>query len=217
MRFAYSLLLALSLLSGPAEARVRVLCTIGDSLVAGGPILGANPSWTQLLQTARVGQRFAVVNIGVGGYTVSQIKSVWEAEYKGRGCTHVTILVGTNNFSAGASAVSVESDLNSLIASVEEDTSGDPAGINVTVCTVPPRGGSASWDGTKETQRLAFRTSLLARSDIVVVDLESMAGTGSPVEMAAAYRTSDFLHFSGTPTTGGSEKVKQLVTSAVSW
>lgn len=217
MRFVYSLLLALSLLSGPAEARARVLCTIGDSLVAGGPILGANPSWTQILQTSRVGEQFGVINVGVGGYTVSQIKAVWEAEYKGRGCTHAVILVGTNNLSAGDSAATVLAALNSLIASVQEDTSGSPSGVDVTVCTVPPRGGSASWDSTKETQRLSLRTSILALTGVTTVDLESMAGTGSPVEMAAAYRTSDMLHFNGAPTTGGSQKVADLINAAVTW
>jgi hypothetical protein len=50
-----------------------------------------------------------------------------------------------------------------------------------------------------------------------VVDLESMAGTGDPVEMAAAYRAADMLHFNGTSTTGGTAKVADLVDAAVSW
>jgi lysophospholipase L1-like esterase len=195
----------------------KLLMTIGDSLVAGGPILDGNPSWTQLLQSSRVGQQFGVVNVGVGGYTVSQIKAVWEAEYKGRGCTHAVILCGTNNLSAGDSAATVLAALQSLISSVQEDTSGSPSGVDVTVCTVPPRGGSASWDATKETHRLNLNTSILALPDIAAVSLESMAGTGDPVEMAAAYRTSDLLHFNGTPTTGGSQKVADLINAAVSW
>jgi lysophospholipase L1-like esterase len=217
MRFVYSLLLALSLVAAPAEARPRVLCTIGDSLVAGGPILGANPSWTQLLQTSRIGERFGVINVGVGGYTAAQIKAVWEAEYNGRGCTHAVVLVGTNNLSAGTSAASTFTDIESLVASIRADGSGDPNGINVTVLTVPPRGGSASWDGTKETQRLALNALILAMGADANVSLESMAGSGNPVEMAAAYRTSDLLHFNGTPTTGGSQEVTDLIDAAVSW
>jgi lysophospholipase L1-like esterase len=194
----------------------KLLMTIGDSLVAGGPILNGNPSWTQLLQSSRVGQQFGVVNVGVGGYTVSQIQAVFEAEYKGRGCTHAVILVGTNNLSAGDSAATVLAALQSLIASVQEDTSGAPSGVDVTVCTVPPRGGSASWNATKEEHRLSLRESILALP-LTTVDLESMAGTGDPVEMAAAYRTSDLLHFNGTPTTGGSQKVADLINAAVAW
>jgi hypothetical protein len=211
-------MVAVSLLLSPvADARVKVLCTIGDSLVAGGPVLGGNPSWTGLLQTERAGEMFGAVNGGVGGYTVAQAKALFEADYKGHGCTHLAILVITNDLASGTSAATAFATLELLVASAREDTSGDPAGINVTVLTVPPRGGSASWNGTKETQRLAVNVMILAMAADAVVDLEGMAGTGDPVEMAAAYRYSDLLHFNGTVTTGGSEKVKQLVSAAVSW
>lgn len=217
MRFIYSLLIASLLITGSAEARSTVFCAVGDSLVQGGPILNGNPGWPSILAQRRVGQGFAVINAGVGGYTAAQTLALFESELKGHGCTHLGVLACTNDFASGTSAATCLSTLQALIVSAQEDTSGDPNGITVTLLTVPPRGGSSPWDGTKETQRLAFRTSLLALSGVTVVDLEPMAGTGSPVEMATAYRASDKLHFNGTPVTGGTPEVANLVDAAVSW
>jgi hypothetical protein len=205
------------LVAASVDARPSLLCTVGDSLVAGGPVLSGNPNWTGLLQTARIGQKFGAVNGGVGGYTVAQAKTLYESDYKNKGCTHIVIMVGTNNLSAGDSAATVLAALESLVASAQEDTSGNPAGADVTITTVPPRGGSASWDATKEARRLSLNTSILALTGVTPVDLEGMAGTGDPVEMAAAYRYTDLLHYNGTVTTGGSEKVKQLIDAVVSW
>lgn len=196
---------------------VKLLLCLGDSLVQGGPILSGNPGWPSLLGSRRAGQKFGVINAGVGGYTVAQAKALYESDYQGKGCTHAAILVGTNNLANGDSAASIQSTLDALVTEMHADTSGSPTGINVTVLTVPPRGGSASWDGTKEVQRLALRTSVLAMTAEAKVDLESMAGTGDPVEMDAAYRAADMLHFNGTPTTGGTVKVADLVDAAVTW
>lgn len=196
---------------------VKLLLCIGDSLVQGGPILNGNPGWPSLLASRRSGRGFAIINAGVGGYTVAQAKALYESDYQGKGCTHAAILVGTNDLASSTSAATVQTTLDALVAEMRADTSGSPNGINATVLTVPPRGGSASWDATKETQRLALRTSILAMSNVTAVDLESMAGTGSPVEMGAAYRAADMLHFNGTPTTGGTVKVAALIDAAVSW
>ena len=217
MRLIRSLLLAVLFLSSPALARVKVLCTMGDSLTQGGPILNGNPGWPSLLQSRRAGQKFAVLNGGVGGYTAAQAKALFESDFKGHGCTHITILACTNDMASGTSAATCQATLDAFVSSARADTSGAPNGINVTVLTPPPRGGSASWDSPKETQRLALRTSILAMAADAVVDLESMAGTGSPVEMAAAYRAADMLHFNGTPTTGGTPEVADLIDATVSW
>lgn len=197
-----------------------MLLSLGDSLVAGGPILGTgNPNWTQILQTGRLGtsKALAANNAGVGGTTSAQALSLWTASYRGKGYTHLVILTGTNDLSAGTSAATVLANIQSIITSAQSDTSGRAGGVIVTVLTVPPRGGSTPWDSTKETQRLSLRTSILALTGVTPVDLESMAGTGSPVEMAVAYRTADLLHFNGTPTTGGSQKVADLINAAVTW
>lgn len=196
---------------------VKLLLCIGDSLVQGGPILNGNPGWPSLLASRRSGRGFAIINAGVGGYTVAQAKALYESDYQGKGCTHAAILVCTNNLASGDSAASCFSTLSALVTEMRADTSGSPNGIDVAVCTIPPRGGSASWDGTKETQRLALRTSILTMSNVTAVDLESMAGTGDPVEMAAAYRAADMLHFNGTAVTGGTVKVADLVDATVPW
>lgn len=196
---------------------VKIVLCLGDSLVAGGPILNGNPGWPSILQDRRDGEHVGVINAGVGGYTAAQALALFESDYKGRGCTHLVVLVGTNNLASGDSATSIKTTLDALVTSAREDTSGSPNGINVTVLTPPPRGGSAAWDSTKETQRLALRTSILAMGADAIVDLESMAGTGSPVEMAAAYRAADMLHFNGTLVTGGTVKVADLIDAAVEW
>lgn len=205
------------LFSAHASARVLVLCTIGDSLVAGGPILDGGPAWPSILRSRRVGGRFAVINGGVGGATAADAKALYESDYQGRGCTHAAILVGTNNLASGDSAASILATLEALAIEMRADTSGSPNGINVTVLTPPPRGGSVPWSNTKEAQRLALRTAILSMAVDAVVDLEPMAGTGSPVEMAAAYRTVDMLHFNGTPVTGGTVKVADLIDAEVPW
>lgn len=198
---------------------VKLLLCIGDSLVAGGPILSGNPGWPSLLASRRAGttNSIGVINAGMGGSTVAQAKALYESDFQGKGCTHAAILVCTNDLASSTSAASCFATLEALAAEMRADTSGISSGINVTVLTPPPRGGSASWDSTKETQRLALRTLILAMTNVTPVDLESMAGTGSPVEMAAAYRYPDMLHFNGTPSTGGTEKVADLVDAAVSW
>lgn len=219
MRLFTSLALSLLFLLAPepAHARVKVLCAIGDSQVAGGSILSGGQGWPSLLQTSRDGQLFGSINGGVGGSTAAAAKALYESNYQGRGCTHAVVLVGTNDLASSTAATAVQSTLNSLVTEMQADTSGAPSGINVTVLTVPPRGGSANWDATKETQRLALRTSILAMAADAVVDLEDMAGTGDPVEMAAAYRYSDLLHFNGTATTGGTQKVADLIDAVVTW
>lgn len=209
--------LLLAVLPTSAHARVKLLCTIGDSLVAGGPILAGNPGWTSLLQTRRAGELFGAINGGVGGTTVAQALALFESDYRGHGCTHMVILAGTNPLASGDSAASLLVTLEALIASARADTSGSPDGIDVTILTVPPRGGSTPWDGTKETQRLVLRTSILALTSALPIDLESMGCTGTPIEMCAAYRYSDLLHFNGTPVTGGSQKVFALIDAAVPW
>lgn len=196
---------------------VKTILCLGDSLVAGGPILNGNPGWPDILQTRRAGQKAGFINGGIGGYTAAQALALFESDFKGHGVTHLVLLVGTNNLASSASAATVQTTLDATVTSAKEDTSGSPDGIDVTVLTPPPRGGSASWDGTKEAQRLLLRTSILAMDADAVVDLEGMAGTGDPVEMAAAYRGADMLHFNGTPTTGGTAKVADLVDAAVSW
>lgn len=219
MRFISSIVLAVALLFAPqsAHARVKVVCDIGDSLVSGGPILAGNPGWPDITQTRRIGEMVATINGGVGGYTAAQALALFESDYKGHGCTHLTVLVGTNDLASSTSAAAVQTTLDAIVTSAREDTSGSPDGINVTMLTPPPRGGSASWDGTKEAQRLLLRTSILAMDVDAAVDLEAMAGTGDPVEMAAAYRNADMLHFNGTPVTGGTVKVADLLDAEVDW
>lgn len=217
MRITRSLLLALIVLASPAWAHPTVLCAIGDSLVSGGPIISGNPGWPSWLASRRSGENFAVINGGVGGYTAVQTKALYESDFQGKGCTHAAILVCTNDLASSMSAASCFATLQALVAEMRADTSGRPNGINVTVLTLPPRGGSGGWNGTMETQRGLLRTSILAMSDVTPVDLEGMAGTGSPVEMAVAYRAADMLHFNGTLVTGGTVKVADLVDAAVSW
>lgn len=212
------------IVASSATASPRMLLTLGDSLGAGGPILGttggaANPNWTEILQTRRIGTPKALsANVGaVGGSVPDETLTLFNATYKGKGYTHAVLITGTNRLAQGGSAAEVLASINAIISALQADTSGSASGINVTVLTVPPRGGSSPWDSTKEAQRLALRTSLLALTGVTVVDLEAMAGTGNPVEMAAAYRTSDMLHFNGTPVAGGSVKVADLIDAAVSW
>lgn len=196
--------------SGDA-ATVRLL-TLGDSIVAGGPIIGANPNWTELLQTRRAGTDFAANNAGVGGYTIAQTKALWDASYEGKGYTHAVLLVGTNDLASSTSAATVLTGINALVAEMIAD------GLDVTVCTVPPRGGSASWDSTKETQRLTLNTAIRAFTTSTPVNLDSaLGGVGSPLALSAATDGGDHLHPNGTATTGGHRLIGNAIDTAVSW
>lgn len=216
MRFvAVAILLA----SNIAFARPIVLCTLGDSLVAGGPILAGNPSWTQLLQTERVGGRFGVINAGLGGAIAAQAMSIFEDEYVGRGCTHLVVLVGTNNLASGDTAASIMATLEDIRDAAKADTSGLSTGMNVTICTVPPRGGSAGWDAGDETRRLALNALILAMTGVdAVVNLEpALGGTGDPLALSAAVDSGDHLHPNGTPVTGGQAVIADAIDAAVAW
>lgn len=192
----------------PAEAAPRLLVTLGDSIVAGGPIINGAPSWTELLQTRRIGERFAANNAGVGGYTAAQTLTLLDATYIGKGYTDAVVLVCTNNLANGDSAASCLVTLNTIIAHLTAN------GITVAVCTVPPRGGSAQWDGTKETQRLALNTSILALTTATPINLETaLGGVGSPLALAVGADSGDHLH----PNAIGHVAIADAIDAAVSW
>lgn len=190
----------------------KKVLTLGDSLVSGGPILNGSPSWTQLLQTRRIGEMVGVVNAGVGGYTTLQTTALFTASYADKGYTHAVVLVSTNPLASGETASTLRDQLEDLRDALRADTSsGWP--IDVTICTVPPRGGSASWDSTKEAQRLALNVSILAMSDITAVNLEGLGDVGSPLVLAAAYDSGDHLHLNGS----GHVAVADAIDATVSW
>lgn len=202
------LLLLLCLAALPAAAAPRLLVTLGDSIVAGGPIIGINPSWTELLQTRRIGERFGATNAGVGGYTAAQTSALWTATYLGKRYTHAVVLVGTNDLANGTSAAAILGTLNTLVTSLLTN------GIAVAVCTVPPRGGSASWDATKETQRLSLNTSIRALTTVTAVNLETaLGGVGSPLALAVSLDSGDALH----PNAAGHVAIADAIDAAVSW
>jgi lysophospholipase L1-like esterase len=206
-RFALAVVLVVAFVA--ATTPFRFVLTLGDSLVAGGPILAGSPNWTQLLQSRRNTQAFSADNAGVGTYTVLQTHALFDAQYKGRGYTDAVILVGTNPLSAGTSGATVYAQILDLVNALKAD-----GFTTIAVCTIPPRGGSASWDATKETQRLAANDLIRAMADVVVVDLEPvLGGTGSPLELNPSYRSADMLHLNGA----GQVPVADAIDAVVDW
>lgn len=193
------------------------LVTLGDSLVAGGPIIGDNPNWTQILQASRSTQNFAANNAGVGGSTVAQVHALWSASYESRGYTHGGVLVGTNDLASGAEAAAVISALTALVADMHAD------GLQSFICTIPPRGGSASWDSTKEARRVAVNDAIrdlpvTIGANVLVVDLETPLSDGaSPPALTSATDSGDHLHPNGTPITGGHPLIAAAVNASVLW
>jgi len=193
----------------------RMLLSLGDSIALGGPILDGSPDYTQLIQARRrPSHAIGVVNAGVGGDTSAGARSRWDAQCKGRGFTHIVICVGTNSLAAGIDWPAIVEDIDSIRASAQEDRSGSASGIDVTILGVPPRGGSAGWDATKEARRLALNAALRDLHDVTFVDLdEALGGSGDPLELDPAFDCGDRLH----PNGAGHVAIADAIDAEVPW
>lgn len=139
-----------------------------------------------------------VANLGVGGARLAAIVTRWQLY--GKPFPYGTLVAegGTNDLaldSANGTTLAA-----TFTAWIEEAVA---AGQQVVACTVFPRTNSPDWNGTKETQRLAFnsalRTYVLAHPAVLLVDGDVLLGDGATTPaLQAAYDYGDHLHLNGT-------------------
>lgn len=181
---------------------------IGDSITDGAYTV-VNTRWTDhLAQRLRsAGIILGVLNQGINSNTVTREAIDPASAYQGPaavdrferdvldrpGVRSVVIFAGTNDLSAGASAVQVFAGIRSMVGRAHQ------AGLCVVVGTVMPRGNTpiAPWDvALNEPQRQQLNALIRAQSDVEgIADFD--AATASPLnpdQPNPAYFFPDLLH-----------------------
>lgn len=192
-------LLASLLLAAASVAAPTAVIISGDSIGWAKTICPSTP-WDGLLEATLQARnsRAEVVNISKDGTRITAIRPRWEQLTRALTDTPfpyraVIIWGGTNDLSAGTSGADVWDELRTQ---AEE---AHAAGYIVIVLGIPPRGGSAGWDATKETERLHVNSEAAAYAaantwfKFIDTD-ELLGGTGNPLELSALCDSGDNLH-----------------------
>lgn len=179
-------------------------CFVGDSTTAGVGTTGS--PWPQMLQMERQFLRYGAFPAGVGGLRCDQIETqvfnlyVVTPAGKTRGCTHVFICCGVNDFMQSFTSAQVygtgdtnDTDRGPWLRMVRK---AQLAGMGVTACTVAPWKGHAQWSAGKQTQQDAFNALVRTTSGIYVADF--YAYMGDPAD-AQALRSATAPTYEGTP------------------
>ena len=183
------------------------IVAIGDSITDGAYTF-VNTRWTdwftQRLQNADIGM--GVLNEGINSNTVTVAANPPGDEYEGppavlrfqrdvlqrAGPRSVVIFEGTNDLSAGATAVDVFAGLRSLVEAAHA------AGLCVVAGTIMPRGNTPiePWSSSDEVQREALNVMIRAQTDIEgLADFDkAMADPLDPTAPFLPYYFVDQLH-----------------------
>lgn len=184
-----ALLLAAPLCANAATAR-RAWVAVGDSITY-GYAHDATPYPERLATLLSV----PVVNMGVGGDTAANINTRFTnhaSQYPYRG---VIIEECINDLIAGTAGATC------WTATEAAADAARSAGFLVVLVTAIPCGNYVGWDGTKETERDAYNTSLRAYvaahpSDTFLIDLDTVVSDdGNTIKAAHDY--GDGLHLDG--------------------
>jgi lysophospholipase L1-like esterase len=215
-----SSLVALALLlAAPSFAEPAFVLAMGDSICAGGPILGSGPNLVELLQTRRRGEHFAVHNVCVGGYTVQNVRDLYDTSYRLTVAArvrrpHNKLLLcpapGTNDLAAGTASATIITRLDGLVTRALDDGFEE-----VILCTILPRKNGASYSAGLQTRQNEVNAWILARTGTTRIDTYAAMGETSPADATAlesSYDT-DGLH----PNAAGHVKLADTVDAAVSW
>lgn len=192
----------------------RIILCLGDSITHGSD-KGSLPWPVRLglaLDETHAGA-YAVVNGGVGGYTVSQIQTRWNA-IKGYHASRVNrrtlvVLGGVNDTLADTPAATTYATLKAIY-----DDAG-AAGWDVIALACTPAGSYTGWSGGKQTILDALNTSILGYAptsysftkidtyslleDVTTADQMAYLGGTKPDCVTATYPGAsagyrDFLH-----------------------
>jgi lysophospholipase L1-like esterase len=178
------------LVDGPDQ---RSIAAFGDSITAGP----TEYRWSDVL----TGHGAAVVNAGVGGTGLTRVGFFHGASGAARaqallvepGLTDLVVLIGTNDLSWGVAPA----DFLTALDSVAKEAANRH--VQVWVCTLPPRGGSAGWSPSMESARQAVNAALrgqwLATDGVRVIDTEpTVADPLDPQQLNPLYDAGDHLH-----------------------
>lgn len=190
------------------------LAIVGDSISAG--FSPSTRGWPSFLAQLRPGEPFGVKNVSYSGDKVAQAAVRYGSDVRGRGCTHVAIMIGTNDLPDGTSAAAIYAGWNAIATAAEAD------GCKVIGLAILPRGTGASWSTDLGTRLLALNALLAARTSTVAalpytyVDTYTalLEPASSPPALATASGgTTDGLH----PNNAGQALIATTVNAAVTW
>lgn len=200
------LLVLLAILSLPATAAPVRVCVVGDSISAG--FTPSTWGWNVPLASLNAGADWGAKNIAHSGDTAAQALALYGSDAKWRGCTHVAILIGTNNLASGDSAESIYATIDAIADAAEAD------GSQVILLAILPRGTGASWSAGLGTRLLALNALMAARPLSIYVDTYTalLEPASSPPALAtAAGGATDGLH----PNNVGQAMIATAVQAAV--
>lgn len=169
-----------------AEARPVRLCLVGDSITAG--FSPATYGWSVPLAVRHAQEDFGIKNAAHSGDTVAMSMVLFAKDVQRRGCTHVAILIGTNDIQSAMGNSNSASVAAGLFAGI--DAMADAAeeeGARVILLAILPR-GTGIWNTNLENHRLALNALMQARANSVYVDTDTaLRGTCTATGIAPAW------------------------------
>ena len=208
----------------------RILC-LGDSITYGWGTFSVQRAYPERLQDAllaRDGAGWNVYNRGVSGEGTTGVLGRWNnGTFSGgvqeegplrtlapsiEGGWHtVVLLIGVNDVSSGAPALSIVTNITTLA------TDALSLGARVAVCSIAPWKGHPLWTAGKQLVQDDVRTQLQTwaaadPSQRAFVDVYTALGDpGDPNALLPAYDSGDFLH----PNDAGAAALEAAVLAAL--
>lgn len=174
---------------------------LGDSITYTDPTRADIPYPHKL--EMMLGAGHCVGNYGVGGYTVSQIATLWTSSVVGKGGNRLVYMGGINDVVVSTAAATIMTSIDAVVDAALA------ASWKVVLFTVLPFKNYSGWTAGKQTILDSLNALILAKSatDLIIVDaysdFESSAGSDT---MKAAYDVGDGLH----PNQAGSNQLASL-------
>lgn len=176
--------------------RPKVVAWMGDSLSAGTLTIGdmLRAFTVQLDVDPSLSPRVAVANSAKSGDTIEFVQIRYTDNVKGQGFDMVALMIGVNNFNVsnqtGAQAWAL---LNTLIDEIIAD------GLPVLLVMESGWSNYVNWTSGKQANYEAFRTLLLAKKGVAILDLYQPfpLGMNDPAAPTALYGpfSADGLHY----------------------
>lgn len=200
--------LVLGCASRPEPRGPRSVAALGDSITEGSSrdLPGIKTPWPKTLQR-RLGARWTVDNLGVGGFRAGDVRRTWRERVRGKGFAVAVVMVGANDLRVGALA----SEIWAALRPTYEEILADGTAL-VAVTATPFRGWLGDpWTPEKQAQLEALNRligAFCAERGCAVVD--AYAAFVAPQDCCALAREfdlGDHLHLSQ----GGLDRLAALV------